>query len=266
MDKYIRTYRFYRRLIKTSLKQAVSLKGAFILRVICMFLNNVLMLVAWGTLFYKFNTINGWTIFDFMFMTGLCVGSFSMWSIFFRGSGIYMARQIEYGDLDAYLIQPRNVLFHGACSVSDPSGVGDFITGILFIGLSGLVTLSTLPIIFVCFICAALCFIAITFYVSCLPFFIKRTDDFGERLFYIFFNIAGYPGSVYTGYFKLAMCSLFPVGVVSVIPVELIKNFSWELLGYLIGFSVLFFSGSLILFKLGLRRYESGNRFGIHGQ
>ncbi len=258
--------RFYRRLIKTALKQAVSLKGAFILRIVFMIINNALMFVAWGSLFYQFKTINGWNIYDFMFMTGLCVGAFSIWPMFFRGSGIYMARQIERGDLDAYLIQPRNVLFHTACSVSDPSGIGDFITGILFIGLSGLVSWYTLPIIFVCYICAALCFIGMTFYVSSLPFFIKHTDDIGERIFYIFFNIAGYPGSIYTGWAKLAVCSFFPVGIISVLPVNIIKNPSVSAIAYLIIFSVLFFTGSLALFKYGLRRYESGNQFGIHGQ
>ncbi len=266
MDKLSASYHFYRRLIKTSLKQSASLKWAFILRIICMLLNNCLMLVSWGALFYTFKTINGWNIYDFIFMTGLCVGSFSIWSIFFRGAGIYMARQIEYGDLDAYIIQPRHILFHGACSVSDPSGIGDLITGILFIGISGLVTFQTFPIVLVCFICATLCFIALTFYVSCLPFFIKQTDDFGERLFYIFFNIAGYPGSIYSGWFKLIFCSIFPVGIISILPVTLLKHFSWEIFGYLIGFTGLFFAGALILFHYGLRRYESGNRFGVHGQ
>ncbi len=266
MDNLFSTYHFYRLLIKTSLKQSASLKWAFVLRIICMLLNNCLMLITWGALFYTFKSINGWNIHDFVFMTGLCIGSFSIWSVFFRGAGIYLARQIEYGDLDTYIIQPRNVLLHCACSISDPSGIGDFLTGILFIGFSGMVTFQTLPVILVCFICAALCFIALTFYVSCLPFFIKRTDDFGERLFYIFFNIAGYPGSVYTGWFKLIFCSIFPVGIISVIPVTLLHRPSWTLLTYLIGFVMLFFISALTLFKLGLRRYESGNRFGVHGQ
>lgn len=266
VNQFKSSLRFYCQLLKTSFKQAVAVKSAFCLRVIFMIINNLMMLFAWGALFHQFNTINGWTFYDFMFMTGLCVGSFSIWSLFFRGMGIYMARLIEYGDLDTYLTQPRTALFHISCSISDPSGLGDFITGLLLMTASGLLTWQTAPIVLTCFICATICFLSVNILVSSLPFFFRKTDDLSERLFYLFFNIAGYPGSIYNGLAKLLLCTLFPVGIISVFPVLLLQTFSIWILIYIVLFSVGFLSISIFFFQRGLRRYEGGNRFGIHGQ
>lgn len=263
MDK--NTLIFYRRLIKTGLKQSFALKGAFFCRMIFMIFNNLMMLLAWGLMFQKFNTINGWHFNHFMFMTGLVISSFSIWPLFFRGTGIYLARMIENGDLDTYLLQPRQVLPHIACSVSDPSGFGDLITGIVLLICSGLITLQTFFIVLFCFLCATILFLSINICVSALPFYIKRTSEIGERIFYMFFSISNYPGCIYSGYMKLIFCTIFPVGLISILPIQLIEQFSWSLFFYLLLSIFFVLTFSIGLFYNGLKRYEGSNRFGIHG-
>lgn len=262
-NKCFTSARFFARLIKTSLLQAFSLKASFALRLVFMVFNNLIMLVGWWAMFTRFDTINGWTFKDFMFMTGLTVSAFSLWPLFFRGAGIYMARLIEYGDLDTFILQPKNILFHISCSISDPSGFGDLIAGCLLIILSGLLTTSTVFLILFFFLVAAICFLSINFIVSSLPFYFKNMADISERLFYIFFNIAGYPGSIYTGYAKLLLCTLLPTGLISILPVQLLHQFSIGLFLYMLLFTLGLFSFSIFLFYKGLKRYESGNRFGV---
>lgn len=263
MDKY--TFLFYARLIKTGFKQAFTLKKVFWMRILFMVLNNLVMLFAWSVMFKQFNTINGWGFNDFIFMTGLVVSTFAVWPIFFRGIGIHMMRLIENGELDSYMIQPRRILFSIGCSVCDPSGFGDLISGLILIVWSGLLTPASAFLVLILFILATLTFLAINILVSCLPFFIKGSSELGERLFYMFFSVAGYPGSIYTGTIKMAFCSIFPVGLISVLPVELLNKFSWPVFGYLAGMSIFLFSLSVFLFNKGLKRYESGNRFNVHG-
>lgn len=259
------TFSFYRRLVKTGLKQSFALKGAFFCRMIFMIFNNLMMLLAWGLMFKKFHTINGWDFNHFVFMTGLAVSSFSIWPLFFRGTGIYLSRMIENGDLDAYLLQPRQVLPHIACSVSDPSGFGDLITGIILLICSGFLTFNTILIVLFCFICATICFLAINICVSSLPFYINKTSEIGERIFYMFFSISNYPGCIYSGYMKLLFCTIFPVGIISVLPVQLVQNFSWQVFLYLFLFTLFILTTSIFLFYTGLKRYEGSNRFGVHG-
>lgn len=262
MDKF--TCRYYIRLIQIGFKQAITLKKVFVIRVLFMILNNLMMLYAWRLMFLKFPKINTWTFQDFMFMTGFVVLVFSVWPIFLRGIGIHLMRLIENGELDSYLVQPRNVLFSVGCSVCDPFGIGDFITGCLLIGFSGLVSLGDIPLIMCLFLTGATVFLSVNILISSLPFFLKGSSDIGERLFYMFFNIAGYPGSIYGGVTKIMFCTIFPIGLISILPVELIRFFSPALLTYLILFSLVLLVGSIFVFFKGLKHYESGNRYNIH--
>ena len=260
MDKII----YYQKLIKIGFKQAFALKKVFILRILFMILNNLMLLYAWYLMFLNFPIIHSWTFNDFMFMTGLVILTFSVWPIFFRGIGIHLMRLIENGELDSFLVIPRHVLFNVGCSVCDPSGIGDFITGVLLMFFSGLVSFSNFPMV-LCFAFSGICvFLALNILISSLPFFIKNSSDIGERIFFMFFNIAGYPGSIYTGYLKLFFCSLLPIGFISILPVELVHTFSAVTLIYLITASICFLSFSIFVFSYGLKKYESGNRFNIH--
>lgn len=262
-SSFIHTFRFFIRLIKTSLQQSFALKGAFTLRMIFMIFNNLIMLVGWWAMFTTFKSINGWSFNDFIFMTGLCISSFSLWPIFFRGAGLYMSRLIEYGDLDNFILQPKNILFHVSASQSDPSGFGDLITGLLLIFFSGYLTLTTFPLVLFFIVMAFIVFLSINISVSSLPFYLKNSADISERLFYIFFNISSYPGSIYNASTKLVFCTLFPVGFISILPVALLHSFSGILLIYILCFVLTFFIISIFIFYNGLKHYESGNRISL---
>ena len=59
------------------------------------------------------------------------------------------------------------------------------------------------------------------------------------------------------------MFTLIPAGLIGYVPVELIRSFSWvKFVG--LGCSALGFLGAACLvFHLGLKKYESGNQFGM---
>jgi ABC-2 type transport system permease protein len=60
----------------------------------------------------------------------------------------------------------------------------------------------------------------------------------------------------------LVLHSLVPAALAAWIPLELFQTFSWGRLGILVGADALVVGAALLLFRLGLRRYESGNRIG----
>jgi ABC-2 type transport system permease protein len=59
------------------------------------------------------------------------------------------------------------------------------------------------------------------------------------------------------------MFTLIPAGIIGYIPVELLRNFSWLNLVILVSSSIVFFALAFVVFRLGLKRYESGNQFGM---
>ncbi len=260
-----RQYHFFFRLIKMSMKQSYALKAAFWLRLIFMIVSDLIMLIGWYVMFQSFHTINGWSFEDFMFMSGLNISTFSIWTLFFRGGGTYMAQWIQNGEFDHFLLSPPNVLFHASCCVSEPAGWGDFITGICLMAVSGLVTFNTFGIVLILFICAVLCFLSISFILTAINFYFKNAADLTERLFYVFFCICGYPGSIYTDWAKVILITVFPVGLISILPVEILKNMQFSSFVYLLCATAVLFLGSIFLFYRGLRRYESGNRTILRG-
>ena len=46
---------------------------------------------------------------------------------------------------------------------------------------------------------------------------------------------------------------------------QLLHQFTWPLLGAMVGFTMLIISAAVGIFQLGLRRYESGNLLGMQG-
>lgn len=254
--------RFLHQLYKTSFKQVMALKASFVLRILFMVVNNLVMLVGWFAVFNTFKTINGWSFHDFMFMSGLVVTCFSIWSIFFRGAGIYMARLIEYGDLDTYLLVPKNVLLHTICSKTDPAGLGDLLSGLILITGSGLVSFSNIGILLFCIIIGGTLFISLGIFLGSLNFYISDCTDFGERLFYLFLSISGYPGCIYTGMAKLILISLFPAGLISILPVEQMHCPNIITLLWMFFVVCFILTGSIFFFYNGLKKYESGNRIG----
>lgn len=256
---------FFLHLIQMSMKQSYALKTAFWLRLVVMIISNLIMLTGWYVMFDSFQTINGWTFNDFMFMSGLNISAFSVWTLFFRGAGIRMSQWIQNGEFDHFLLSPQNVLFHASCCVSEPSGWGDFLTGIGLMITSGLITISTLGIVFILFICAFLCFLSVNFFLTAINFYFKNTADLTERLFYVFFSVSSYPGSIYTDWAKVLLITVFPAGLISILPIEILKGMQISTFVYLFLMIIALFCGSILFFYAGLKKYESGNRTMLRG-
>lgn len=58
---------------------------------------------------------------------------------------------------------------------------------------------------------------------------------------------------------KAILFTVLPAGFIAYLPVELLRQFRWPLLGAVVGFAALIVFVSRAVFYAGLRRYESGN-------
>ena len=54
-----------------------------------------------------------------------------------------------------------------------------------------------------------------------------------------------------------------PAGFISFLPVELLREFSWPTFLAVLGATAVYAGLAFAVFAAGLRRYESGNRFGV---
>jgi ABC-2 type transport system permease protein len=72
-----------------------------------------------------------------------------------------------------------------------------------------------------------------------------------------------YPMNIFNGAIRLLLFTLVPAGFISFVPLQLLHQFTWPMLAAMCGFVLLIVLIAAGLFRLGLRRYESGNLMGM---
>jgi len=174
-----------------------------------------------------------------------------------------LSRIILSGDLDSFLTQPKNVLMHIAGSKSLAKGWGHLMTAVVIIFLSLPMSLSDLGLIVLSILCGCLVFTSINIMAHSLPFWLGAMESVAKRYCDALYLFALYPSNIYSGFLQVVMFTLIPAGVITYLPIQLLQQFSWSQLFVLISVSGSFFACAFGMFFAGLKKYESGNRFGV---
>src|SRR5215471_12696325 len=140
-----RNLSFTRALVATNFKATLALRGAFVVQVVFMVLNNLTFFVFWWALMGHVTTLRGWRIGDIQLLFGIVAAAFGL-AVTLAGGVRHLGRFIEDGELDTMLTQPKPVLLYAVGSRAQPSGFGDLTFGLIFIALSGSLTWRTTAI------------------------------------------------------------------------------------------------------------------------
>ena len=124
MSRAANSLAFARALVATNLKATLALRGAFVVQVVFMALNNFTFFVFWWALMRHVPSIRGWRLGDIALLYGIVAVAFGL-AVSLAGGVRHLGRFIEEGDLDTLLTQPRSVLVYALGLRSQPSGVGD---------------------------------------------------------------------------------------------------------------------------------------------
>jgi|694.fasta_scaffold25401_4 ABC-2 type transport system permease protein len=253
---------FFFYLLRTSLRASISKKEAFLIESCLMIANNLIFFSIWWIFFRQFNDIGGWEIQDMIVLMAIGTCSYGLMQICFGGIR-NLSRMIIAGDLDPFMSQPKNLLLHIAGSKSFAKGWGHLMTGIILIVLGELYTPVNMLLIFFSILCGCLVFTSISIIAHSLPFWLGAVEGLSKKYCDALFLFALYPTNIYSGVMQLVMFTLIPAGIISYLPVELIRDFSSIKLFLLAGSSIAFIAIATTIFYCGLRKYESGNQFGM---
>ncbi|MEM3074775.1 MAG: ABC-2 family transporter protein [Candidatus Pacearchaeota archaeon] len=245
---------------KINLQSAMEYRTSFLTQAGFMFINDITWVIFWVIFFNKFPLINTWSFKDLMLMYVVITTSWGLVGAFF-GNFRNMAEIIRDGQLDFYLALPKEELSHVLVSKSKLDAFGDLLFGIVL----GIIFLSVwqIPLAVVLIILSAIILIAFAVILSSLSFYMGSSVEIANQGQMGILSIASYPFSVYTGYVKWILLLVIPAGFVSGVPVELIKSFSWQWFGGMILAAIILSAIALIMFKKGVKRYESGNLINI---
>lgn len=255
-----KTFRFFLSLLRVSIRSSISLRGAFLLESALMVANNLIFLLMWWIFFRQFKEVSGWTMTDMIALNAIGMGGYGLMLICFGGVK-QISRIILNGELDPFMTQPKNLLIHLISSKSLSKGWGHLMTTGFLVILGNLSP--SIPLILIGMICGCLVFTSVGIIAHSLVFWFGSIEKVSKNYFDSLFVFALYPTNIYSGVLQLVMFTLIPAGIIGYLPVELLRSFSWLKLITLLGSSIGFFCLAFVVFHRGLKRYESGNQFGV---
>lgn len=249
---------------RTQLKAASKLRGAFVLQVVGMIINNIGLMVAWWFLFDRFGTINGWSGAELIAVQGVNMVIFGIAVVF--STGLYeLPRYVDQGTFDTFLTKPAGLLPQIASSAIEISALGDIILGIILVAWYTVFIQASLLAVVLFLLALALgivlmwCFTLMPFL---LAFYMFDSEKVSRNIAFFYLDTGIYPSGVLTGGVRTVLLTVFPGLFIGAVPLEVLRGIGWEvlLLGLVVAGAWLFIS--LRLFRRAVRRYESANLVG----
>ncbi|WP_291561270.1 MULTISPECIES: ABC transporter permease [unclassified Clostridium] len=250
--KLIRAY------FKFNLSSAMEYKVSFIIQVLGMIINNASFIFFWWILFNNVGTIGGYGFSDTLMLFAIMSTSFGIAFILFGNIG-ELTKMIVNGELDSYLIQPKDTLMNILCSKSVISAFGDVIYGIIlfiFVGNFDLISIA----LFLFFSCiSAIILSSVIVIVNSLSFYIGNAEGLSGLMLEFMVNFSSYPKGIFKGATKYIIYTIVPAAFTAHIPIALIRSFNILDFSILIGVTVIWVLAAYKIFYKGLKKYESGN-------
>ena len=254
----MRELKFLLAVWQANLQSVMEYRVSFLTQVIGMILNNFIYFAVWIIFFDRFNDVRGWGINDMYVTFGVLASSFGVVSLFF-GNSFMLGDIINNGRLDYYLSLPRPVLLHAVSSRMISSGMGDFTYGFVSYAASGQLTWDGLLRFVLAILLGATVFASFLILVNSLAFWVGIVSSFSNLMVNAMITFGIYPYSLFDNYAKLILFTLVPAALMGAVPAEFITQFTWQTLAELLLGALVFLGLAIFVFRLGLRRYESGS-------
>lgn len=234
-------------------------RANFLIQSFGMALNNLAFIFFWWVLFHRLNNeIGGYSFQQMMSVWAIGSAGFGVSQILF-GNSMRLTQLITNGQLDTYMLQPKNILWNILISRTSIAAWGDLLFGLILFLVVGPQTLYHWSIFLLAIVLAGCVFTAVIVVANTLTFYLGRATALSGLIpeFVLTFSI--YPEGIFQGGTRFLLYTIFPAGFISYIPVRLLQSFSWVQLGCLLVFDVVFVALTFWFFYRGLKRYESGN-------
>jgi ABC-2 type transport system permease protein len=254
----MRELKFLLAVWKTNLLSVMEYRIPFLTQVIGMMLNDFFYFIIWIIFFQQFNEVNGWGLNDMYVTYGILASAVGLAELLF-GNAFNLSEIINSGRLDYYLSLPRPVLLHTISSRMMIVGLGDLCYGYLSYWFSGMFSWDGLLRFTLAMLLAAIIFTAFLVLIQSLAFWMGVISSLTGFVFNAVITFGIYPITLFDNYAKLILFTLIPAALIGAVPADFIRGFSWQSLAELLAGAVIFLLIAVGIFRLGLKRYESGS-------
>lgn len=242
---------------KYALQREMLNKVTFISNILFMILNNACFIIQWIIIYSLKDNIGGYSFKQIILLWGFAALTYGISRFFFIDS-FDLSDIINSGKLDNYIVQPKNVLIQSITSSVEVSALGDMIYAMIMLFIYGF-SFKNLILFLFCGICGALVIVSVATMLASLSFWFGKTDMIAYTINGLMINFATYPEGIFKGIVKIMFYTVLPLGLTTYIPVQVVSNFKWYYLIYILIGTIVFVSLAFLVFYKGLKRYSSTN-------
>ena len=251
----------YRKILIQDLKSKMSYRADFVISNIGMIVSNLVGFVTFYILFQNFPSINGWTMYEMLFLYGFSLVALTPVQCFFDNNW-NLRYVVKTGDFIKYCFRPINIFFYYISEVFDVKGLGQLAFGVgtlvyAWRHLAIPVTAATIAQTVLFLLAASLFMIAIMNFAAATCFWIQNSGYIMVIMFR-FKDFAKYPASIFNSVFRIVFTFVIPIAFIAYYPALVVLRpdsvplLSW--LSPLIGLA--FFYLSYRFWLLGARKYD----------
>lgn len=245
--------------MKYSIMREMINTKTFLFSTILMFVSNASFLVQW-MIIISVTKDPSITIKQILLVWGFAAVGFGFQELFF--SGIHsMPNFIIDGKLDAYLVQPKNVLLSVVTSRSSMPALGDVAYGIVALILA-VPSITTLFYALIFAILGGIIYSSFVVIINSFLFFSIEFRELAATLERMPTSFATYPETIFHGFARILFYTLLPVAYIVYIPVRFMLRNNYLLLLYILLFTIFIVALAFGIFNLGLKKYSSANLMG----
>jgi ABC-2 type transport system permease protein len=254
---------FIAHLIRLNLASAMEYRATFLMQAIGMFINNGIYFVFWLVFFDRFEEIRGYQIEQIFLLFAIVALGWGL-AFTFAGNAPRMAEMIAQGRLDYYLTLPRPTLPHLLFSRMDPFTVGDLTISLIAYLFAGRFDPLSIGLWLACSVFAAVICASFRALTGCLAFFVGNAVQWSFYASNTLITFSLYPFGLFQGAVRLILYTLIPAAFIGAVPVEIVEGHSLPLLAGLAGAALVCVLALNLVFRIGLRRYESGSAIHVN--
>ena len=257
MENSKRKFSLYKHYFKMNIDELEIYDKDFIFGIIAMIFNYAAGIITLFFIFDIVHDINGWTMYQILFMYGLNLVGFSLWSCFFINT-ISLPYYIQGGEFERFLLRPVDPVFQIMMDGFDEDSWGELVVGIIILAFGWYnMEVTIWSLIFIPIVLLSSCFIyaGISIMLSTVSFFTVAQTDVANLTF-DFKELAQYPMTIYPKAIQFVFTFLCPVAFVAFVPSLSIlgKTSIWFIL-VLPVISFIYYNVSKIVWNFGLKHY-----------
>lgn len=210
---------------KTIMKSWFQYKVDALLRSLAVFLREATGIIVIYFTLLKFDTLNGWNIYEMLFLFSFLFVTYGILILFFTGLRDF-GDTVRNGNFDRFILRPRGLLFQIIFVNADWfAAIGHGCLGItLFVLSAGKVgvTWNAINVVYVILtiIGGVLIQGAIFLFLAALNIYLLETDSLKEIFYWNMRKFAGYPISIFHKGIQILMIYVVPFAFVNYFPAQ----------------------------------------------